>query len=119
MKKVVIVILALSGLVFLSSAFARDFSKYTTEELASMRGTLGDASSEEREAFRAEWQRRLENMTPEERQQYTGRPENAECQPPDAGTVQGRGKRKGGGGYGQGMGRGFGGGSRKGRGGGW
>ncbi len=54
-----------------------DYSTMTTEELSQIRGTLRDASQEEREAFQAEWQKRMKEMTQGERQQYTRRPENA------------------------------------------
>ena len=117
MRRILIITLVLCSTILMGNAFAEDYSKYTTEELASMRGTLQDASPEERESFRAEWQKRLQNMTPEERQQYTGRPDNAQCQP-GAGRMQGRGKGQGGGGYGKGMGRGSGRGFGRGRGGG-
>jgi hypothetical protein len=112
MRRILIIILALLFAILVGDAFAVDYSKYTTEELASMRGTLQDASQEEREAFRAEWQKRLQNMTPEERQQYMGRPNNSGSQP-GAGRMQGRGG--GGKGMGRGSGRGSGGGMGGGR----
>lgn len=46
---------------------ATDFSQMTIEELSAMRGT---APVEERDAFRAEMQNRMNAMTPEERQAY-------------------------------------------------
>lgn len=68
----------LAGGLFLSSvALATDYSKYSTEELSKMRGTLRNATQEEREAFRAEWQKRMQEMSPEERARYIGPPENA------------------------------------------
>jgi len=54
-----------------------DYGSMTTAELGSVRGTLRDASVDEREAFRSEWQTRMSSMTREERREYTGRPENA------------------------------------------
>jgi len=60
-----------------SMAFATDYSGYSTEDLSKMRGTLQNATEQERQQFRTEWQSRLQNMTQEERQLHTGRPENA------------------------------------------
>lgn len=117
MRMNLIIILVLGLGILAGNAFAADYSQYTTEELANMRGTLQDASEEERDAFRAEWQKRLQDMTPEERQEHVGKPDNAQSQP-GAGRMHGRGNAQGGGGYGKGAGRGFGRGSGKGRGGG-
>lgn len=113
----ILVILFLALAILAGNAFAEDYSQYTTEELAGMRGTLQDASEEERDDFRAEWQKRVQDMTPEERQKYVGRPDNAQCQP-SADSIQGSGNAQGRGGYGKGAGRGFGRGFGKGRGGG-
>ncbi len=71
-----------------TTVFATDFSKYSTEELAKMRGTMWQATEQEREAFRAEWQKRVQNMSPEQRRQYIGKPANA-------GLRAGRGMMKG------------------------
>jgi len=89
-------VLFLGGTVWATT----DYSQYTTEELSKMRGTMRNASEEEREAFREEWQKRMQQMSPEERQKYVGPPANA---PRD-----GQGYR-----YGQGKGRGHGRGCRK------
>ncbi len=73
-------LLATSGIAVLlsaASAFCTDYSKYTTEELSKMRGTLYNASSEEKEAFRTEWQKRLMEMTPDQRRSFAGPPSNA------------------------------------------
>lgn len=113
----ILVILFLALAILAGNAFAEDYSQYTTEELAGMRGTLQDASEEERDDFRAEWQKRVQDMTPEERQKYVGRPDNAQCQP-SADSMQGSGNAQSRGGYGKGMGRGSGRGFGKGRGGG-
>jgi len=113
MRRILIILVVAFGILS-GNAFAEDYSQYTTEELANMRGTLQDASQEERDAFRAEWQKRLQDMTPEERQEYTGRPENARSQP-SADRMQGSGNAQGRGGYGKGAGRGFGRGFGKGR----
>jgi hypothetical protein len=107
MRGIFIIILALSFSMSTNNAFAVDYSQYTTEELANMRGTLQDASQEERDAFRAEWQKRLQDMTREERQKYVGKPDNAQCES-GTGRMQGGGNALGKGGYGKGAGRGFG-----------
>lgn len=60
-----------------SSAFAADYSNMSTEELSKMRGTMQNATVEERNAFQNEWQKRVQNMTHEEKQKYMGKPENA------------------------------------------
>ena len=63
---------ALASILFTGLALATDFSSMTTEELAKMRGTMCAKSQEERDAFRQEWQKRMAQMTPEERKQYAG-----------------------------------------------
>lgn len=84
-----------------SSVYSTDYSTMPTEELAKMRGKMQNATVQERNAFRHEWQKRIQGMTPAERQIYTGRPDNE-------GTGQGmkNQSRQGG----SGMGTGFGGG---------
>ena len=59
------------------SAMAADYTSMSNAELAELRGTMRDATTEEVNAFRTEWQSRLQNMTVEERRSYSGRPENA------------------------------------------
>lgn len=94
MKSLSVIGLVLVLMIGITPAWGVDFSTYTNEELASMRGTMRNATSEERTAFRGEWQERLQAMTPEERQQYSGRPANA---PADgSGSGQGRGMGRGG-----------------------
>ena len=95
-------VLALS--ISITPAWGVDYSTYSNENLASMRGTMRDATDDERSAFRGEWQERLQAMTPEERQQYSGRPANAPADGSGAGAGAGQGR---------GMGRGGGGGGRK------
>jgi len=74
----------------------------SNEELSNTRGSMQEASEQERNAFRSEWQQRTQSMTSEEQQQYTGRPANAAAE--GSGTQQGMGQGRGGGG-GQRMGR--------------
>ena len=72
-----------------------DYSNMSNEELNNVRGTMRNADEAERNAFRTEWQQRAQNMSAEERQQYSGRPANA---PADgSGTQQRRGQGGGGG----------------------
>lgn len=54
-----------------------DFSAMTTEEMATRRGTMQQTESAEHQAFQEEWQKRLNKMSPEDRQKYMGRPEAA------------------------------------------
>jgi len=90
-----------------------DYSGMTTEELSQLRGTLRNATPEEREAFRSVWQERVRNMSTEEMQRYIG-PAASRAAAAD-GTLRqgmggrGRGMRAGGGGNGHGRGRGTGG----------
>ena len=88
-------ILGFALLALGSPAFGADYSSYSTEELSQMRGTLYNASQEEREAFRAEWQKRLQEMTPDERRTYTGPPPNR--QRSNSNNSYGRRYRRGGG----------------------
>lgn len=89
--------------MFISSVYAVDYSTMSTEELAKMRGTMQNATVQERNAFQKEWQKRIQNMTQEERQKYLGRPDNA-----GTGTGLGMKNQSGQGGR-KGMGSGFGG----------
>ncbi len=87
-KKGVLIGLFASALFLGGISQAADYSRYSTEELSRMRGTMKNASQEEREAFRQEWQKRMKELSPEERKAF-GSPSN-----------------KGGKGYHQGHGRG-------------
>jgi len=88
-----------------------DYASMTTEELSQLRGTLRNATQEERDAFRAVWQDRVRNMTTEEMQQYIG-PSASRAAAADGTLRQGMG-----GGQGRGMGAGGGGGRGRGMGG--
>lgn len=87
-------------LAMAASAVAVDYSAMTTEELSGLRGTMYNATQEERDAFRTEWLTRVEKMSQDERQTYLG-----------SGSGLGQGKR-GGSGLGDGSGRGKGGGGK-------
>lgn len=89
-----LVLLILSG-----QGVSADYQTMTTQELSQLRGTMYNASEEQRAAFRAEWTKRLDQMSSEERQLYLG-----------ADSGRGRGNRSGSG-LGDGTGRGRGGGS--------
>lgn len=85
---------------------ATDYSAMTNEELAAKRGSMKQATVEERNAFQNEWQNRVQKMSPEERQKAMGQPENA----PRDGSGQKNGQRQSTGGSGSGgtMGEGMG-----------
>jgi hypothetical protein len=70
MKKAVLAMCCL--LMVAGAAWAVDYTSMSTEDLSRMRGTLNNASQPEWDAFHAEWQKRLGQMTPEQRQQYIG-----------------------------------------------
>ena len=97
--------MALVGaLLLVSPVMAADYSSMTNEELSALRGTMRSASIEEYSAFQQEWQDRLQQMTPAERQQYAGKPANA---PRDGSGFRGGSRsRAGSGGYGSGGGMG-------------
>ncbi len=63
MKKVIILALLASG------AFAADFSQMSTEEMMNMRGSV---PVDDRPTFQQEMQKRMQSMTPQERQKYQG-----------------------------------------------
>ena len=104
--------LILAAMVATPAWAGTDYSSMTTEELSQMRGTLRNATQEERDAFRAVWQERVRNMSTEEMQRYIG-PAASRAAAAN-GTMrqgmggQGRGMHAGGG-AGQGHGRGMGG----------
>jgi len=63
MKKLIIITLIASG------AWAADFSQLSTEEMMNMRGSVPVA---DRPVFQEEMQKRMQSMTPQERQKYKG-----------------------------------------------
>lgn len=79
MKKSFLLILTLALLS--TSALAADeftdYSSYSTDELAAMRGTLRDATVEERTLFQTEWQSRVLEMDEATQLEFSGRPDNA------------------------------------------
>ena len=59
--------IVISMLFATAAVMAMDFSQMSTQELINLRGTLSPA---DRPAFRAEMQKRMQTMTPEERQLF-------------------------------------------------
>ncbi|MGV1100517.1 DUF1104 domain-containing protein [Thiovibrio sp. JS02] len=110
-KKIMLAALALTLLGGTPVLAATDYSAMTNEELAAKRGSMKEATVEERNAFQNEWQNRVQKMSPEERQKAVGQPENA----PRDGSGQKNGRKQGMGGSGGGMGGmgGMGGGGRR------
>lgn len=92
MKKFVLAVGCL--LMASGAAWAVDYSKLSTDELSRMRGTMYNASQTEWNAFHTEWWKRLDKMTPEQRQQYFG--------PGRGGMAMGRGMGRGPGWWGAG-----------------
>ncbi|MCX5876340.1 MAG: hypothetical protein NT087_08645 [Deltaproteobacteria bacterium] len=88
---------------------ATDYSAMTNEELAAKRGSMKQATVEERNAFQNEWQNRVQKMSPEEKQKVMGQPENAPRDGSGQKSGQGQGMGSGsgaGGGMGSGSGSG-------------
>ena len=88
----------LTGCVLATGLWATDFSSLTMEELVALRGKV---PVEERDAFRAEMQKRMQSMTAEERQKYMPTGKTGPMDGP--GSQYGKGS---GGGMGQGGGMG-------------
>lgn len=89
---------ALFLLLLPAMGLSAEYQSMSTKDLSELRGTMYNASQEERDAFRTEWRKRMDQMTPEEKEQYLG-----------AGGGRGKGNRTGDG-LGDGTGRGRGGG---------
>lgn len=80
MKKKLLTLACLffSALLLVAPAWAAtDYRAMSNEELANMRGAMQNATAEERNAFRNEWQKRLEKMPAAERSRFGGPPESA------------------------------------------
>ncbi len=102
MKRTIVQSLVISALFLLTlptTGLCRDFQAMTTQQLSELRGTMYNAPQDERDAFREEWQKRINQMTTEEKEQFLG-----------AGGGMGSGNRSGDG-LGDGSGRGKGGGA--------
>lgn len=98
---------ALALTLLAGNAISADYGSMTTQELSKLRGTMYSASQEDRDGFRTEWNKRIDAMTAEEKEQYLGpgggRGKGNRNQ---AGLGDGRGRGRGGGqGSGQGGGR--------------
>lgn len=73
-------LVALIAIVFLSAPVMSadyDFAAMSVDELNQLRGTMRDIPADQQEAFRAEWQKRLQTMNAEDRAKYRGKPDNA------------------------------------------
>lgn len=81
------------------SLMAADYSQMTTEELNALRGTV---AAEDRDAFRAEMQKRVQAMTPQERQTFKAARGDAARQKLQDGSGAGR-MNKGGENLGEGI----------------
>jgi len=68
MKKAIVKSIIVSGMLTLAlPAFAADYSGYSAEELAAMRGNMRNATSQERKAFRNAWRDKAQSLPPEDR----------------------------------------------------
>lgn len=115
-----IAVTALFLLCLPAAGMGAEYQGMTTPELSKLRGTMYSASQEERDAFRAAWQERVNQMTPEEKQQYIGSgggmgPGNRSGAGLGDGTGRGRGGSSGANGAGTGAGNGQGAGKGSGR----
>ncbi len=64
--------LIIGGLMMATGVYAAsDYSNYSIDELAKMKGSLKNATQEERNAFRSAWQEKIRSLSPGERQTYT------------------------------------------------
>lgn len=92
-KKTIALCIGVFTLISASQIMATDYSTYSTQELAQFRGTLQNASQEEKDAFRSAWQ----SKTAEEKQLYAAQNQNnagkgtGTCD--GTGTGSGKGKR--------------------------
>ena len=65
----------IASLLLASALFAADYTGMSTEKLAEMRESMQYASEDERRDFNEEWQKRIRDMRPEEKEKYLGIPE--------------------------------------------
>jgi len=72
MKKETIMAIAIGAALTVTSPVmaVTDYSSYTLQELAQMRGTMVNKSLEERQAFRDAWRAKMQSASPEERASY-------------------------------------------------
>lgn len=89
-----------------SVGFSIDYQSMTTEELSALRGTLFNAAVEERDAFRAEWLKRVAEMSPAEKEKFLAPgPGQGAGNRNATGLGNGSGRGKGGNSNGNGKGR--------------
>lgn len=94
-KKLIIASLVMGTVLFSGYVYASDYSDYTTEELHSMRGTMQNATAEERSQFSNEWQKRSREMPDEERSKYTKGSEDESADGSSEGKKKAKGKGHG------------------------
>ena len=74
LRKIFSMVFVISFLL-VSAIYSANYTGISTEKLAEMRESMQYASEDERRAFNEEWQKRIRNMRPEEREKYLGIPE--------------------------------------------
>lgn len=107
MKKYSLLSAMIILLVSSSFCFGADYQSMSTEELSSLRGTMYNKSTEEKEAFRKAWLDRINSLSPEEKAKYTSTTSgngqgNRSGNGLGNGSGQGKGGSNGQGGNGQG-----------------
>lgn len=96
-KKLILLTSALCVLTGGSVMAAADYTSMSNEDLSKIRGTLQTATETERQSFRSEWQKRIGEMSPEDRQKYMGKPKGAkQMGRKQAGARQADGRQGGG-----------------------
>ena len=58
-------------LAYAMPSWASDYSHYSMDDLATMRGSMKNAPEQEQKKFNEEWQKRINEMPSEERARYT------------------------------------------------
>ena len=53
-----------------TTAWAADYSGFSNDDMANQRGSLRAATEQERNDYHEEWQKRMKEISPEERTQY-------------------------------------------------
>jgi len=98
MKKAIVKSIIVSGMLALAlPAFAADYSGYSAEELAAMRGNMRKATTQEREAFRNAWRDKTQSLSPEDRRSLKATNSNRYGSGNKYGSGSGGGSKRGGG----------------------
>ncbi|MDH3328002.1 MAG: hypothetical protein OEM01_02090 [Desulfobulbaceae bacterium] len=88
-----IAVVFIGTLLITSNAWAIDYTVFDNQELFALKEAVSRATVEEQEAYRQECQARLQNMSEEEKKQYTEAAENSAGKVPF--VLQGQGYDKG------------------------